>query len=323
MDTCFNDRLCKIMSKKYRRYKNRLELFLGSRKGKRILNFFYSWGAAIVIIGALFKLLHLPFGNQMLFVGMMTEFFVFFISAFEKPANEYHWENLFPQLDSDNPMDKEEMEARRIYLQEKAEQAAKQACPGMPIAPVSGFSSNVISPLSVSQDERGVSSDPDLSALFPQGDVDRLKAGIEKLTDSVEQLAKVSELSGSMQQTFNRMQSLVDTSVNYQQEMENLGRNIAGLNTIYELQLKGISSQIDTIDRINKGLQHIRDMYDGTIVDSSHFRIENERMASQLSQLNDVYARLLSALTVNMGASVVATPMQGRPSGGRSGTDVL
>lgn len=59
---------------KYKKYKNRIEMFLSSDMGKRLLNFCYSWGASIVVLGALFKLLHLPFGNEMLFVGMMTEF---------------------------------------------------------------------------------------------------------------------------------------------------------------------------------------------------------------------------------------------------------
>ena len=58
---------------KYRRYKNRLEMFLSSERGKRVLNFLYSWGASIVILGALFKLLHIPYANQILFVAMITE----------------------------------------------------------------------------------------------------------------------------------------------------------------------------------------------------------------------------------------------------------
>ena len=57
---------------KYRRYKNRLEMFLSSERGKRVLNFLYSWGASIVILGALFKLLHIPYANQILFVAMIS-----------------------------------------------------------------------------------------------------------------------------------------------------------------------------------------------------------------------------------------------------------
>ena len=77
-------------------------MYLASEKGKRVLNFCYSWGASIVIIGALFKLLHLPYGNQILFVAMTVEALVFFISAFEKPFNEYHWEEV-PGFEIEEP----------------------------------------------------------------------------------------------------------------------------------------------------------------------------------------------------------------------------
>ena len=83
-------------------------MFLASDKGKRILNFFYSWGASIVILGAMFKILHLPYGGTMLAIGMTTEFFVFFIFGFEKPHSDYHWEDVFPALKSKNPLDKNE-----------------------------------------------------------------------------------------------------------------------------------------------------------------------------------------------------------------------
>ncbi|MDR2681040.1 MAG: gliding motility protein GldL, partial [Tannerella sp.] len=91
---------------KYKRYKNRIEMFLSSERGKRVLNFLYSWGAAIVIIGALFKLLHLPYANQILFVAMITEACVFIISGFERPASDYSWEEVFPVLKSKNPLDR-------------------------------------------------------------------------------------------------------------------------------------------------------------------------------------------------------------------------
>ena len=91
---------------KYRRYKNRIEMFLSSENGKRTLNFVYSWGASIVIIGALFKILHLQYGNEILTVAMITEAIVFFVSGFDRPTNEYHWEEVFPVLKSKNPLDR-------------------------------------------------------------------------------------------------------------------------------------------------------------------------------------------------------------------------
>jgi hypothetical protein len=94
----------------------------------------------------------------------------------------------------------------------------------------------------------------------------------------------------------------------YVQQMEMLNRNISGLNTIYEIQLKSISSQIESIEHINGGLSRIREMYDGSVVDSSVFRNETEKMARQLAELNQVYSRLLQAMTVNMG--IQAQPQQ-------------
>ena len=89
-----------------------------------------------------------------------------------------------------------------------------------------------------------------------------------------------------------------------------LNRNISGLNTIYEIQLKSISSQIESIEHINSGLSRIREMYDGSVVDSSVFRNETEKMTRQLAELNQVYSRLLQAMTVNMGYQQPAQPAQ-------------
>ncbi len=63
----------------------RIQDFLDSPKGRILLNYLYSWGAAVVILGALFKLTHIKGANLMLFIGMGTEVLVFFISGFEKP----------------------------------------------------------------------------------------------------------------------------------------------------------------------------------------------------------------------------------------------
>lgn len=86
----------------YKRYKNRLEKFLQNERGKRFINFAYSIGAAIVILGAMFKLLHFPFGNELLFIGMVTEVIVFTLSAFDTPIRDYNWDRVFPALTSDN-----------------------------------------------------------------------------------------------------------------------------------------------------------------------------------------------------------------------------
>lgn len=308
---------------KYRRYKNRLEMFLASERGKRILNFCYSWGASIVILGALFKILHVPYANQILTVAMITEALVFFISAFEHPSNEYHWEEVFPVLKSKNPMDRPDFV-------------------GTPV------SSMINSPENVEDDEINPNLNINLTGK-PKGntlgnlgleineeDTANLSESIKKLNGAAHQISKMAELTEATQkyleqlsgmsanmerfsQVTNSLTNVSDTLLNsyksitdnsdginqnsrgYVQQMEMLNRNISGLNTIYEIQLKSISSQIESIEHINGGLNRIKEMYDGSVVDSSVFRNETEKMTHQLAELNQVYGRLLQAMTVNMG----------------------
>ena len=66
----------------------RLQKWLDSVPGQTFMNYAYSWGASIVILGALFKLTHLPGANFMLFLGMGTEVFVFFIAGFDRPFDK-------------------------------------------------------------------------------------------------------------------------------------------------------------------------------------------------------------------------------------------
>jgi len=69
-----------------------------SRMYKALMPILYGWGAALVILGALFKILALDGANAMLMAGMGTEAFIFFMSAFEKAPKEYHWEKAYPQI---------------------------------------------------------------------------------------------------------------------------------------------------------------------------------------------------------------------------------
>jgi hypothetical protein len=96
---------------KVQRYKRGIAGFINSEKGQRFFNFAYSIGAAIVIWGALFKILHLPGGNTLLSVGMGTEVMMFVLTAFDRPPREYRWEKVYPALDKKGDDDDDEDEA--------------------------------------------------------------------------------------------------------------------------------------------------------------------------------------------------------------------
>ena len=90
------------------------------------------------------------------------------------------------------------------------------------------------------------------------------------------------------------------SSTGYVEEMQSLNRNIAGLNTIYEIQLKSVSSQLDSIDKVNKGIKDIRDMYEKSSSMSERYCEETEKMARYMQQLNAVYEKMLHAMSINM-----------------------
>lgn len=314
-----------------------MEMFLSSERGKRILNFCYSWGASVVIIGALFKLLHLPYANQILFVSLITESLVFFVSAFERPGKEYHWEDVFPVLGTKNPLDRPDFSNNSVSSMINSEDNAYTSQPlGQPIQ----MNANMEGMGSVSGGGRlNIAGNLDLS----EEDTSNLSASIKKLSTAAEQLSKMAEMTEATQSYMtqlsdvaqhmerfgnvtNSLTNISDTLLTsyqtiadnkdgitesargYVQQMEQLNRNVSGLNTIYEIQLRSVSSQIEAIEHINGGLARIKDLYDGSVVDSSVFRNETEKMAQQLAQLNQVYGRLLQAMTVNMPGAVPMPP---------------
>lgn len=79
-----------------------LKSFLGSRTGKNFYNICYCWGACLVILGAVLKIMHAPYDDLFLMIGLCTEVFIFFISGFDEPAREYKWERVYPILNDKN-----------------------------------------------------------------------------------------------------------------------------------------------------------------------------------------------------------------------------
>lgn len=371
---------------KYKRYKNRVEMFLSSESGKRALSFCYSWGAAIVIIGALLKILHHPWGTPVLTFAMIVEALVFVISGFERPSSEYNWEEVFPVLKSKNPLDRPDFVAGgsggggavigggggggTVIVGEGAASlgggtGGTVIIGGMPGGMVPG----AMAPGAMGAEEEpvangssaggGVSYVPTpqvtpqqlvnagmstMGLNVSEQDSEMLAESIKKLNSAAEQIAKMADLTEATQSYIDQMSSVSqnlekfnevtgslgavsDTLISsckvisgvteddaeekpksYVENMSKLNDNLSDLNQFYETQLSGVRSQMDTIQHINAGLNRIRDMYDSSIVDSAAFRNENERMAQLLSQLNQVYGRLLQAMTVNMQAGGYAPP---------------
>lgn len=267
---------------KIKRYKNSVERFLSGEKGQRFFNFAYSIGAAIVIWGALFKILHLPGGNVLLSIGMGTEVLMFILTAFDRPPREYHWEEVFPVLSSKDPEDRPEFNGSGIVVGGAVGSVAS-------VPRGASMPSHIELPADATPTDEYVAQ---IAALSQQ---------MDKLRHTTESLNKVSEvLLESYRAITENSENITRSSIGYVEEMQALNRNIAGLNTIYEIQLKGVSSQLDSIDRVNQGIKDIRDMYEKSSAMSHRYCEETEKMARYMQQLNQVYEKMLHAMTINM-----------------------
>lgn len=288
---------------KIRKYANVIERFLHGEKGQRFFNFAYSIGAAIVIWGALFKILHLPGGSTLLCIGMGTEIAMFILTAFDRPPKEYSWEDVFPVLDSRNPDDRPDFSTGGGMVINGAPGSGEIEISG--VQGVGGaYPVALPSDPGVSLDSAEEMADATHSYLEQmQGIADQMG----RLNETTEALNNVTQtLLGSYQAITENSETISANSRGYVDQMENLNRNIAGLNTIYEIQLKSISSQLESIDRVNRGLKDIRDMYDKAAAESSRYCEETEKMARYMKQLNSVYEKMITAMTINM-----VNPMMG------------
>ena len=316
---------------KIRKYANFIERFLHGEKGQRFFNIAYSIGAAVVIWGALFKILHLPGGSTLLCIGMGTEIAMFLLTAFDRPPKDYHWEDVFPVLDTHNPEDRPDMSshgggvsggvaggvivaggggsgdhlASGSYQSAAVSQGVQPGLPGQTVVFAGGGGASGATPnvdISEEDTENLVESMKDMAEQM-KGVTEQ----IAQLRETTDALNKVSEvLLNSYKAITDNSESVSASSNGYVERLEDLNRNIGGLNTIYEIQLKSISSQLESIDRVNRGLKDIRDMYEKSANESSRYCEETERMSRYMRQLNKIYENMITAMTMNM-----ANPMAG------------
>lgn len=311
-----------------------LQKWMDSVPGQTFLNYAYSWGASIVILGALFKLTHLPGANFMLFAGMGTEAFVFFLSAFDRP-----FDKTADGRDIPTHVTEEYLETGKVTYGENEEAAASAASgsatvAGSSSAPVSsgspvaaggqtiiigggsfvggtGASASSSSAAAGSENGEGAEQiDESVAAAVAPGagfsENGAAVAGVAMTGGSVAggsvaggntawvagQQGVTPEMADAQNNYVEELKKLVETleKVNEQstrltrdsEEMENLNRTLTGISKVYEMQLKGASQQIGTIDQINE---------------------QSRKMAQQIEQLNKIYARMIEAMTVNMRAA--------------------
>lgn len=287
----------------------RLQKWMDTVQGQTFLNYAYSWGASVVILGALFKLTHLPGANLAIFIGMGTEVLVFFISAFDRPfdktadgreiptrvTEEYLANGTVTYSNREEAAAAKEAGASDAEVEEILQHGASVAgrpavaapAGGVPVQPgVSTMTDTGVGSAGVSATADGVEVQPGAGAVegvsppvqpnfVPQMSTEEAEALNEAQSNYVDQLKELVETLKKVNEQSTRL-------TRDSEEMENLNRVLTGISKVYELQLKGASQQIGTIDKINAS---------------------SMLMAQQIDQLNQIYSRMIEAMTVNMRAA--------------------
>jgi hypothetical protein len=287
---------------------------MDSVPGQTFLNYAYSWGASIVILGTLFKLTHLPGANIMLFIGMGTEVFVFFISAFDRPFDKTDDGKKIPTRVTEEYLETGKVTYNNIHEDDTEDEDDEQF---MTSAPADNSSANV------QQSDFGASMSPAASGTAsggsyePAGPTPGMESPVGGMNPNAAESASAAgqgtaeqALAAAIKQQTEVIASsqtatpeMVDAQEKYvdalknltellgkvgeqserltrdSEEMENLNRTLTGISKVYELQLKGASKQVGTIDKIND---------------------QTRKMAEQIAKLNEIYTRMIESMTVNM-----------------------
>ena len=264
----------------------RLQKWMDSVPGQTFLNYAYSWGAAVVILGTLFKLTHLPGANFWLFLGMGTEVVVFFLSAFDRPFDKTADGRELPTHLGIEVGDEVEVETDgEPSLHVSTGTSASGGVQGGGTIIIGGGGSGVAGGEGATEGGLSVSTGDGAQVAAVAQSIggggtttwvaqqqETTPEMIEVQGDYVDNLKKLNETLTKVQEQSQRL-------TRDSEEMENLNRTLTGISKVYEMQLKGASAQIGTIDEIND---------------------QTRKLAKQIAELNKIYARMIEAMTVNM-----------------------
>ena len=269
--------------------------FFESKTWKNIMKYVYGLGAAVVIMGALFKIMHWPGASLMLIVGLSTEAVIFIMSVLEPVHLDADWSRVFPELADTEGEGVEEVEGVGLYDLIKA-----------------------------GSDEPGSQADKLAEKLNDAGIdnalIGRLKDGMSNLADNASSLGSMSSATGatgeyvsSLQNASAKLNELSDQYAasaasiaaiagegnNFGPEMEKLSSNISALNNTYELQLKSSNEYLASMSNMQELQESIKSVMNDLAASAGDTQAYRENMATlsqNLSDLNNVYGNMLKAM---------------------------
>ncbi|MCS6819854.1 MAG: gliding motility protein GldL [Chitinophagales bacterium] len=249
-------------------------------KGRTILNYAYSIGAAVVIAGALFKIMHWPGANIMLILGMGTEVLIFFISAFEPQYvdKHYEWERVYPELALSGEPKKGEKS-----LTQQLDQALANAKIGPELINSLGGS---LKSLAETTEKLTDLTDATVAA----------KSFAESAKTASGTISSFAQAAASATGSVGKIAEGAEYTKIYHEQVQNMVKNLSQLNAIYELELQDSNNHLKAMNKFFGNLNAAAEALSGTATDALKYKEELVKLNKNLASLNAVYGNMLAAM---------------------------
>jgi len=264
---------------------------MAAKKQPGWLHVAISWGASIVIIGALFKILHIGgiLGNYMIGLGLGVEAFLFFLTGFFPPEPEPAWERVYPELKADFKGDLPTASARPVAAVAQSSNTA--ALDKM-------LSDAKIGPELIESLGTGLRTFGDKVAAI--SNVADASTATNELTGKIKTASTgFDNLSASFEKATANLKAMGESNVDsqaYHDQVNNLAKNLSALNAVYELELQDSSAHLKSMNKFYSNLSLTMQNFNESMEDSKQFKEEVNKLAKNLSSLNAIYGNMLSAM---------------------------
>lgn len=271
----------------------KFQKFLASKKYKKFMGYLYGWGAAVVMVGAYFKLTHIQGADLMLALGLGVEAVIFFMSAFEPQHIEYAWDNVFEELD-------EEWDGvtRTKFGTTVSGSTAATNVDGAMIDKM--FEKMNVNPDTFNKIGRGL----DRLAENTQNiaEVSNAMAATNNYTKAMEQATKtVSDFASNYTRTNEQLTSSLsklDFSALDANTIKKVATSMQSLNSIYELQLQSAEQTSDATKKLTATMNQYMENLNASANNANELNKQLTQLSNRLTALNNVYGGMLSAMNI-------------------------
>ena len=249
----------------------------------------YGIGAAIVIVGAMFKILHLPGAGEMLGIGLTTEAIIFFLSAFEPKHKEPDWAKVYPELADD--YDGPSAAPRRVAATSGNDGSASKKLDHM-------LESAKIGPELIDSLGKGMKNMADSAKQM--SNLSNAAVATNEYATNVKAASKsLVDMNKSYASTVTAMSDMANASKDakeYHSQVQSVTKNLGALNAVYELELNDANSHLKAMNKFYSNVTAAMENVAQASKESEQFKNEMSKLTGNISSLNKVYGNMLSAM---------------------------